>query len=317
MSTRDDSAQGGPSAAPDETQRSSFGSSPRAAALAALRRGLSRESHVLRERPDLLWQQLRARLRWEPDPWPGLIANEERKRALSPRSTWFAIAGPPVESGALVGTLSGHSAPVWACAMDAHATSAVSGDGAGQVRAWNLAGGVSTLLGAHSARVSACVLGLRGEYAATTSEDGTLRLWPLAGTAGSITVRVGAMGVNACAVSPDGSFVVTAGADGTVTVVRPGDGRVVAMHGHSGGVYACDVAPDGRFVVSASEDRTLRIWDPQTGATIRVLTGHGGPVWRCVVSPDGASVASISHDGGLRLWEVASGRCLAELERRR
>ena len=36
--------------------------------LAVFARTLQREAHVLKDRPDLLWQQLFNRLKWEPEP---------------------------------------------------------------------------------------------------------------------------------------------------------------------------------------------------------------------------------------------------------
>jgi WD40 repeat protein len=73
--------------------------------------------------------------------------------------------------------------------------------------------------------------------------------------------------VVACAVSPDGSFVVSAG----------------------GG------------------DQTLRIWDRASGAERHVLKGHTERVSDCAVSPDGYSVVSASEDGTVRIWDTGSG----------
>lgn len=285
-------------------------SSQSAAILAAVNQSLRRETHVLRIRPDLLWQQLRARLLWEADPWPTLIAAEQRRRIRHPRSNWFAIAVPPVESGSLVQTLVGHSAPVSAFATDDQGNIIVSGDHRGEIRAWDLKSNASRVLGEHSARVNACVLGPRHDYAAAMSEDGAVGVWPLKELTASKMVRAGVGAANDFSVSPDGSYVAVACSDGTVTIIPVGDSHVMAMRGHSGGANACNIAPNGQFVVSASMDRTLRIWDPEKGVTEVVLTGHDAAVLKCAVSPDSKSVASIDDRGTVMIWEVTTGQCL-------
>ncbi len=55
--------------------------SHRGLVLAAFRRALAREMHVLRRDPGLLWQQLYNRLQWEDEPVPAVLEPEfERRR---------------------------------------------------------------------------------------------------------------------------------------------------------------------------------------------------------------------------------------------
>ena len=73
-------------------------------------------------------------------------------------------------------------------------------------------------------------------------------------------------GVFACAVSPDGSLIVSASEDKTLKVWDAATGRERAtLKGHTELVKACAVSPDGSFIVSASEDRILKVWDAATG----------------------------------------------------
>ncbi len=85
--------------------------------------------------------------------------------------------------------------------------------------------------------------------------------------------------VVACAVSPDGAFVVSASEDRTLKLweVETGAERAT-LAGHEGEVLGCAVSPDGRFVVSASADRTLKLWEVETGAERATLAGHEGEV---------------------------------------
>jgi WD40 repeat protein len=72
--------------------------------------------------------------------------------------------------------------------------------------------------------------------------------------------------VTACAISPDGSFIVSASWDRTLKVWEAQNGQEFAtLTGHTAGVWACAISPDGRSIVSASWDRTLQLWDAQNG----------------------------------------------------
>ena len=115
--------------------------------------------------------------------------------------------------------------------------------------------------------------------------------------------------VYACAVSPDGSFIVSASWDETLKLWDRASGRELrTLAGHTDMVNACAVSPDGSFTVSASNDHTLKLWDPVSGQELRTLKGHGSGVSSCAVSPDGSFTVSASGDHTLKLWDPASGR---------
>lgn len=117
-----------------------------------------------------------------------------------------------------------------------------------------------------------------------------------------------------CAVSPDGSFVVSASYSGGI-VVWDTDKRIERhrLSGHGGWVRRCAVSPDSTFIVSASFDRQLRVWDAQTGATRHVLVGHTDGVTDCVVSPDNALIVSASLDETVKIWDAQTGALLRTL----
>jgi len=115
--------------------------------------------------------------------------------------------------------------------------------------------------------------------------------------------------VQDCAVSPDGTWIVSAsgGDDRTLKIWNAATGSERAtLTGHTDQVFSCAVSPDGTWIVSASKDGTLKIWNAATGSERATLAGLTGGVWGCAVSPDGSWIGSVGHDGTLRIWDAAT-----------
>ena len=89
--------------------------------------------------------------------------------------------------------------------------------------------------------------------------------------------------VNAAALDPSSTLVVTADGDGTARIFST-TGAQVAVRRHSGAVTDAAFSPDGRIVATASRDRTVKLWT-RDGKLIRSLP-HESPVVDLVFSPD-------------------------------
>jgi WD40 repeat protein/transcriptional regulator with XRE-family HTH domain len=114
--------------------------------------------------------------------------------------------------------------------------------------------------------------------------------------------------VNSCAVSPDGTWIVSASNDKTLKVWDAQSGtECLTLKGHNHWVRGCAVSPDGTWIVSASDDNTLKVWDAHTGVERFTLKGHTDEVRGCAVSPDGTWIVSASTDNTLKVWDAHSG----------
>jgi WD40 repeat protein len=123
--------------------------------------------------------------------------------------------------------------------------------------------------------------------------------------------------VNAVAVTPDGTRIVT-GSSSSDNTARVWDARTGAellqLKGHAGAVNSVVVMPDGTRIVTGSGDRTARVWDAQTGAELLQLKGHTQAVNSVVVTPDGTRVVTGSEDHTARVWDAKTGAELLRLE---
>jgi WD40 repeat protein/tRNA A-37 threonylcarbamoyl transferase component Bud32 len=121
-------------------------------------------------------------------------------------------------------------------------------------------------------------------------------------------------GVSTAAFSPDGTRIVTAGADRIAKVWDPATGQVVAaLTGHDDVIHSAAFSPDGARVITASEDQTARLWDARTGTVVATLK-HRDPLWSAAFSPDGAWIVTTGESRTATLWDGRSAELVASLD---
>ncbi len=117
--------------------------------------------------------------------------------------------------------------------------------------------------------------------------------------------------VTAVAFAPDGSRVVSGGADGKVRVWDANTGDVVFVFDATAAVTAIDFGPDGSYVVAGSKDNLLRIWDVEGGRGLRgTLAGHESAVTSLAFHSNGRRILTGAEED-VRLWDIARFRELA------
>ena len=272
-------------------------------------------AHVLARDKAQLAGQLLGRLLSSQESSVGDLLEGAREWSALP---WLRplTAGLRPSGGALLRTLEGHSAQVWAAALTPDGTRAVSASDDRTLKVWDLRTGeaLRTLEG-HSASVKAVAVTPDGMRAVSASDDRTLKVWDLRTGEALRSLEGHSASVWSVALSPDGTRAVSASRDRTLKVWDLRTGEVLRMlEGHSGGVRAVAVTPDGTRTVSASNDRTLKVWDLRTGKALRTLEGHNAQVRAVAVTPDGTRAVSASDDRTLKVWDLRTGEALRTLE---
>jgi sterol desaturase/sphingolipid hydroxylase (fatty acid hydroxylase superfamily)/DNA-binding beta-propeller fold protein YncE len=118
-----------------------------------------------------------------------------------------------------------------------------------------------------------------------------------------------ARAVLAVAISPDGSWIASAGEDGTIKVWDVATAKEKhTIKASPRPIRSVAISPDGKHVLVGCSDGTVRVWNAQTGKLQRELPGHTTGVLSVTVSADGKHIFSGSGDMTARLIDAATGR---------
>src|SRR5262249_37544949 len=136
------------------------------------------------------------------------------------------------------------------------------------------------------------------------SRDSTLRIWDAA----SGTIRNTLSGhtglVTACAISPDGTWLLSASSDCTLRIWDTASGTIRhTLSDHTDWIRACAISPDGAWLLSASQDGTLKIWDV-TAKACRATLRVNGALRSCLFCRDRYHIVA-GGEGGIYFLRVA------------
>ncbi|MFF8643237.1 NB-ARC domain-containing protein [Streptomyces sp. NPDC015345] len=111
------------------------------------------------------------------------------------------------------------------------------------------------------------------------------------------------------AVSPDGTWLVTANADHTLRTWNAvtGDPRVT-ITSRTNSIQSVTITPDSSKIISLGGSRHLTLWEADLGTHLtQTRIGSGQETRGWAVAPNAEWVATSSSDGNIRVWEAGSG----------
>ncbi|MBW4659755.1 MAG: AAA-like domain-containing protein [Drouetiella hepatica Uher 2000/2452] len=231
-----------------------------------------------------------------------------------------------VADGRLLKTLSGHSNRVNSIAFSSDGQMIASASADGTLRLWQVKDGrllrtfptcVSTEKSCqgHKGEVLGVSFHPDGTILASAGEDKRIKFWSTKGlllrtiegckegdkNAGNCRGHYAL--VQGLSFSPNGKFLVSAGADSTVRLWKSNGTWIKTLNSHLDVVKNVNFSSDGRFFATASSDSTIKLWTAD-GLLLKTFRGHNGPVTGVSFSPDGKTLVSAGYDKTARLWKA-------------
>ncbi len=312
------------------------------------------ESGVLRDNPDLIFQQAAN----QPQPTAPAEAAALRFAAGREQRPWLKWTNKPRAISPCLLTLTGHGKGVRACAWSPDESRILSASDDGTLKLWNALTGeeLGTLIG-HEAEVVDCAFSPDGQRVLSVSNDRTVKLWDIRTESVITTISVHGRNTSwvwAYAFTKDLTLIATTSgsetstvrlwnADGGEVAVLNGYGEISLSHdGHrlavctdkntvvvtnllTGATVTIAVrpyvnciafSPDGHHIC-VSYEKILSVRDLVSGEEKATCRGHESGVLSVAYAPDGRRLASCaySNDNSLRLWDAETGDQLAVLGR--
>jgi len=154
-----------------------------------------------------------------------------------------------------------------------------------------------------------------GRLTITGSKGGTVIGWNSSGNPVTQPLQRHTNAVVDLALSPDGSTLASASADGKILLWNVAAMQKKPLRLNAKGdrvdasVFGIDFSPDGKSIVSASSTGAITLWDVAARKRIdSVPGGHGKSAYRAIFNPAGDRIASCGANDVVNLWKVDSGK---------
>lgn len=301
-------------------------------------RFISSESHILRERPALLFQQA-ANL---PESTPQAASARSRLINQQEKRPWIRWVNKPESRSNSSLTLTGHMDRIRCCATSPDGKRVLSGSLDETLRLWNAQTGAEiAVLEGHFGQLLDCAFSADGKRFVASSQDETIYLWdsetlapllqlrpqkevPRRASQKPLQFKQPLIALKCAFVSPE--CLISAHLDESLRVWDLETGaelfQLNAGDEIERNIASLAVSPNSRWIVTihganlagGEIGKNIKIWDAQSLQTVAHFQHH--PRKRptaCAFSPDGLSFVTVG-DKSLRVWDVRTGAQLLAKE---
>jgi WD40 repeat protein len=225
-----------------------------------------------------------------------------------------------VETGRELLTLRGHTSAAVGLSFSPDGTKLASRGGTADptVRIWDALTdpAIRWTFRGHPNSTLAAAFSPDDERLVSAGTKGQVNVWDMTtGERSLVSMDGQADRVSCFALSADGTWLATGGADG-LRIRDTMTGQIVlSLAGRPWtNVQSVAFAADGKRLASAGSDKTVRVLDLTTHKQLIECEDEGdGKVNGLVFSPDGTQIADFCADGTARVWHVMTGDLLFEV----
>jgi WD40 repeat protein len=261
------------------------------------RQALRRESHNLRDAPEITWQQLHGRLQWTTTPSVReLLAAERVERQDG--GPWVWPRARPVESPSLERVIptGGDFYVPGSCTFSSDGIAVATTGAAGKLQVWDVSTGAQLIeAGADRAPVD-CSFSPDGDRIAASYTDRVVRLWD---SASGRLLRI-----------------IHPALPPAISRAFERERRRKQIEGEYSTwnsryfewLPACTFSPDATHLAVGSEFGRVWLFDTETGDEIGAFDWHTAPLTGCIFGPDATVLATADSTGEVCLWAMGGRR---------